>query len=111
MFTQLDLSKFVFTGGDMAKLKRDTNILDVIELCIRERINTSRRFFKLTISTLFAVLLKNMPIGCTDKLLLQPVLKNRDFSCLTVERKKSEPCKSNFCLFGALALYLHGNQK
>ena len=83
--TLLDRSKLVCTHDDLTKLKDFLNQTDVIESCSRERMNTKWRFYKLTNLTVFAVLLKDVPMGCKNAVLPEPLLKNRTINCLTYE--------------------------
>ena len=62
--TLLDRSKLVCSHDDLTKLKNFLNQTDVIESCSRERTNTKWRFYKLTNLTVFAALLKDVPMGC-----------------------------------------------
>ena len=64
--------------------------MDVVDLCTRERPNTKGKFFTLTHLTLSAVLLKDVPMGCKDSVLLEPLLKNQKVNCLTYEPNKTE---------------------
>ena len=50
-------------------------------------------------------------MGCKDTVLPKPLLKNHNVNCLTFERNTRQPYNDNLCLFGALALHLHGNEK
>ena len=59
----------------------------------------------------FAFLLKDVPMGCKDTVLLEPLLTNHNVNCLTFERNTRQPYIDNLCLFRALALQLHGNEK
>ena len=61
--TLLEQSKLVSNKEDMAKLKEILKKTDVIESCTKERSNTKWRFFKLTNLTIFAALLKDIPMG------------------------------------------------
>ena len=72
--TLLDRSKLVSTHDDLAKLKDFLNQSDVIESCSRERTNTKWRFYKLTNLTVFAALLKDVPMGCKNAVLPEPLL-------------------------------------
>ena len=72
--------------------------------------NTKRRFYKLTNLTVFAVLLKDVPMGCKDAVLPEPLFRNGTNNCLTFEEKTRQPYNDNLCLFRALALHMHGNQ-
>ena len=69
------------------------------------------RFYKLTNLTVFAALLKDIPMGCRDAVLPDPLLKNHTVICLTFEQNTRQPYNDNLCLFRALALHLHGNEK
>ena len=94
----------------MAKLKEILKKTDVIESCTKERSNTKWRFFKLTNLTIFAALMRDIPMGCKDAVLPESLLKNHTFICLTYEQNTKKPYKDNLCLFRALALHLHGNE-
>ena len=109
--TLLDRSQLVCTKDDLTKLKNIVNQTDVIESCTRERMNTKWKFYKLTNLTVFAALLKDIPMGCRDAVLPDPLLKNHSVNCLTFEQNTRQPYNDNLCLFRALALHLHGNEK
>ena len=59
----------------------------------------------------FSALLKNAPMGCKDSVLPEPLLKNQNANCLTYEKNTKNPYKDNLCLFRALALHLHENER
>ena len=109
--TLLDRSKLVCTHDDSAKLKDFLNKADVIESCSRERMNTKWRFYKLTNLTVFAALLKYVPMGCKNAVLPEPLLKNHTIICLTFEENTRQPYNDNLSLFRAPALHLHGTQR
>ena len=109
--TLLDRSKLVCTHDDLAKLKDFLNKTDVIETCSRERMNTKWRFYKLTNLSVFAALLKDVPLGCQNAVLPEPLLKNHTINCLTYGENTRQPYNHNLCLFRALALHMHGNQR
>ena len=100
--TLLDRSKLVSTHDDLANLRKFFNQTDVIESCSRERTNTKWRFYKLTNLTVFAALLKDVPVGCKNAVLPEPLLKNHTINCLTFEESTRQPCNDNVCLFRAL---------
>ena len=50
-------------------------------------------------------------MGCKDAVLPESLLRNRSINCLTFEKNKRKPYNDNFCLFRALALHLHGNER
>ena len=85
--TLLDRSKFVCTHDDLAKLKEFLNKTDAIESCSRERRNTNWMFYKITNLTVFAAILKDVPMGCKDKVLPEALLKNLTINSLTFETK------------------------
>ena len=107
----LEQSKLVSNKDDMAKLKEILKKTDVIESCTKERSNTKWRLFKLTNLTIFAALLRDIPMGCKDAVLPESLLRNPSIYCLTFERNTRQPYKDNLCLFRALALHLHGNER
>ena len=109
--TLLDRSKLVCTHDDSAKLKNFLDKTDVIESCSRERMNTKWRFYKLTNLTLFAALLKDVPMGCKNAVLLEPLPKNHTINRLTFEKNTRQPYNDNLCLFRVLVLHMHGNQR
>ena len=109
--TLLDRSKLVCTHDDSANLKAFFNKTDVIECCSQERTNTKWSFYKLTNLTVFAVLLKEVPMGCKDAVLTKPLLKNHTMNPLTFEESTRQPYNDNLCLLRALAFHLHGTQR
>ena len=109
--TIMERAKLVCTQADMTNLKERMQKMDIVDLCARERANTKGKFYKLTIITLFASLLKDVPMGCKDTVLPEPLLKNHNVNCLTFERNTLQPYNDKFCLFRALALHLDGNKK
>ena len=109
--TLLDRSKLVCTHDDLAKLKDFRNQTDVIESCSRGRTNTKWRFYKLRNLTVFAALLKDVPMGCKNAVLPEPLLRNGTTNCFTFEESTRQPYNDNLCLFRALALHLHGTPR
>ena len=67
--TLLEQSKLVSNKDDLLKLKEILKKTDVIESCTKERSNMNWRFFKLTNLTIFAALLRDIPMGCKDAVL------------------------------------------
>ena len=109
--TLLEQSKLVSNKDNLAKLEKVLKKTDVIESCTKERSNTKWRFFKLTNLTIFAALLRDIPMGCKDAILPESFLKNHTNNCLTFEESTRKPYNDNLCLFRALALHLHGNER
>ena len=50
-------------------------------------------------------------MGCKDEVLPEPLHRNHSIYCFTFERNTRQPYKDNLCLFRALALHLHGNER
>ena len=73
--------------------------------------NTKWRYYKFTNLTVFAALLKDVPMGCKNAVLRERLLKNHTINCLTYEENTRQPYNNNLCLFRALALHLHGTQR
>ena len=85
--------------------------MDIVDLCTRERANTKWKFYKLTNLTVLAALLKDVTMGCKDSVLPEPLLKNQNVNCLTIEKNTRKPYNDNLCLFRAVALHLFGNDR
>ena len=109
--TIMEKSKLVCTPDDKVNLKEKLQRMDIIDLCTRERANTKWKFYKLTNVTVFAALLKDIPMGCKDTVLPEPLLRNCNVNCLTFERNSSQPYIDNLCFFRAVALHLFGNER
>ena len=107
----MERAKFLCTQADMNNLKDRMHKMDIVDICTRERANTKWKFYKLRNITVFASLLKDVPLGCKDTVLPEPLLRNFNVNCLTFERNTFQPYNYNLCLFRALALRLHGNKK
>ena len=73
--------------------------------------NTKWSFYRLTNLTVFAALLKDVPMGCKDAVLPESLLKNCTINTLTFGKGTRQPYDDNLCLFRALALHMHGNQR
>ena len=109
--TIMERAKPVCAQADMTNLKDRMQKMVIVDLCTRERANTKWKFHKFTHLTIFASLLKDVPRGCKDTVLPEPLLRNSNVNRLTFERNTREPYNDNLCLFRALSLHLHGNQK
>ena len=109
--TVMERSKLVCTPDNITKLKEKLQKMDIVDLCTRERTNTKWNFYKLTNLTVFAALLKDVPVGCKDSVLPEPLLKNQNVNCFTYEQNTKKRYKGNLCLFRAVALQLFGNER
>ena len=94
--TLLEQSKLVSNKDDMAELKEILKKTDVIESCTKERSNTKWSFFKLTNLTIFAALLRDIPMGCKDAVLPESLLKNHTVNCLTSKKVQENPTLTIF---------------
>ena len=88
--TLMEKLKLVRTPDDTNKLKDKLQKMDIVDLCTRERANTKRKLYKLTKLTVFESLLRDVPMGCKESLLPEPVLKNQKVNCLGFEKKIQE---------------------
>ena len=109
--TVMGRSNFVCTQADMANLKDRMQRIDIVDSYTRKRTYTKWNIQRLTNLTVFASLLKDVPMGCKDTVLPEPLLRNCNVNCFTFERNTLQPYNDNLCLFRALALHLHGNKK
>ena len=103
----MERSKLVCTPDDITNVKEKLQKMDIVDLCTRDRANTKRNFYKLRNLTVFAALLKDVPMGCKDSGTTERLLKNQ----LVNEQNTKKPYKDNICLFRALALHLNGNER
>ena len=71
--TFMERAKLVFTQVDMTNQKNRMQKMDIVHICTRERANTKWKFYKLTKLTTFASLLKDVPMGCKDTVLPEPL--------------------------------------
>ena len=95
--TVIERARLVCTQADMANLTDRMQKLDIVYVCTRERANTKWKFYKLTNLTIFASLLKDVPMGCKDTVLPESLLKNHNVNCLTFERNTRQPYNDNLC--------------
>ena len=109
--TIMERAKLVCTQAVMTDLKDRLQKLDIVDTCTRKRPNTKWKYYKLTNFTLFVSLLKDVPMGCKDTVLPEPLLRNCNANSPTFERNTRQTYNDNLCLFRALALHLHGNEK
>ena len=96
------------TKADLISIQGKVEKFDIVEQCTQERQNTKWRFNLITNITNFAALLKNIPVGCPDSVLLEPLLRHKQVNCLLSDKDK-QPYKNHLCLFRALTMYLHGH--
>ena len=96
------------TKADLITIQAKVEKFDIVEKCTQERQNTKWRFKLITNVTIFAAILKNIPMGCPDSVLPEPLLRHTQVNCLLSDKDK-QPYKDHLCLFRALTMYLHGH--
>ena len=107
--TLFEKSHLLCTKADLITIQGKVEKFDIVEQCTQERQNTKWRFKLITNLTIFAALLKNIPMGCPDSALPEPLLKNHSVNCL-LSNKDKKPYKDHLCLFRALAMYMNGHK-
>ena len=105
--TVMDRLKLICTPEDFTNLEEKLPKTDFVDLCTRERDNTKWKFYKLTNLTVFAALLKDVPMGCKDSVLLEPLLKNQTVKYLSFEKRQGSLTMTIFAFSEQLlCLYL-----
>ena len=82
----------------------------IVLLIAQEKANTKWKFYKIMNIKNSASLLKDIPIGCKDTVLPEPISKSTK-GIVLLSRGIRQPYNENLCLLRAPALYLHGNDK
>ena len=83
------------------KIQGKKERFDIVEQCIQKRQNTKWKFNLIKIVTIFAALLKNIPMGCPDSVLPEPSLKKHSVNFLSFIGKVNQPYKDYVFLFSA----------
>ena len=104
----LDRAFLLSNKNDLLNLQNEIEKLDLLETCTQERQNSKSRFAVITNVTVFVALLTNIPMGCTDSPLPEPLLRNLEVNCL-VSNGHNEPYNNTLCLFRAVAIHLFGS--
>ena len=100
-------SKFVATTEDLTKIKNLLSNTNVTKPCTRKWASTNSNFNKMTNNTNFAALLKELPTGCEDAVLPDPVMKNFSVRCVKFEESSRKLYNFNLCFLRALVFHLH----
>ena len=79
--------KLLITGDDLKHFKAMIAAKNVKTACTRGMVDTKWQFLKLTNGTVFAVLLKNIPMCCRNAVLPDHLLKERFINCITFNQK------------------------
>ena len=104
----LDRTFLLCNRNDLLNIQNEIEKLDLFETCTQDCQNSKWRFTVFTIVTIFAALLTNIPMGCTDSPLPEPLLRNLEVNCL-LSNGHYEPYNDNLCLFRATAIHLFGS--
>ena len=83
--------------NDLLNLQNKIEKLDLFETYTKQRQNSKRRYTVITNVSVFAALLTNISMGCTDTPLPEPLLRNPEVICL-VSNGHDEPYNDNLCL-------------
>ena len=95
--TLMKRAKLACTQADKTNLKDRMQKMDFFDLCTRERANRKWKFYKLTNLTIFPSLIKDVPMGCKDTVLPEPLLKKHNVNGLTFGRNTRQPYNDNLC--------------
>ena len=105
----VEQSKFVATKEDLVIIKNALSDNDIIEACTKDWATTKWKIYKLTDVTVFAAQHGEVPMGCKDAVLPEPLSKSYTVDCLTYKENTRKLYSDNLCLFRAIAVKLHGN--
>ena len=91
--TLFEKPNLVCTKADLITIQGKVEKFDIVDQSIQERQNTKWRLKLIANVTIFAALLKNIPMGCPDSVLPEPLLKKHSVIRL-LSNKDKEPYKS-----------------
>ena len=80
--TLFDKSMLLCTKADLTTIQNKVNKQDINEVCTQERQKTKWRFKLITNVSIFAALLKNVPMRCPGSVIPEPLLRNNHVNCL-----------------------------
>ena len=106
----LERSLLIANKEDMTEFQQRLDDLNIVELSTRERSSTKWKLLFTTNVTIFAALLKSVPVGCKDILLPPNLVKRSDVNCLTYKSNK-ERYNDNLCLLRAVCMHKTGNER
>ena len=78
----MDRAFLLSNRNDLLNIQNEIEKLDLIEACTQERQNSKWRFTVIINVTVFAAFFTNIPMGCSDSLLPEPLLRNPEVNCL-----------------------------
>ena len=106
----LERSLLIANKEDMTEFQQRLDDLNIVELSTRERSSTKWKLLYTTNVTIFAALLKSVPVGCKDVLLPPNLVKGSDVNCFTYNSNK-ERYNYNLCLLWAVCMHKTGNER
>ena len=99
-------SHLLCTKADLITIQEKVENFDIVEQCTQKCQNKKWSFKLIANVIIFDALLKNIPMGCPDSVLPEPLLRHMQVNCL-LSNKDKEPYKGHLCLFCALAMYMN----
>ena len=93
--TLFEKSHLLCTKADLIKILRKMEKFDIVEQCTQERQNTKWQFKLIANVIIFAVFLKNFPMGSPDSVLPEPLLRHTQVNCFLTNIDKDHK-KSTF---------------
>ena len=94
----------------MSELQNIPVELNIVELRTQERCSTKWKHLFATNVTVFAALLKSVPVECKDVLLPARLVKRNDVNCLSYKANK-ERSNNNLCLLRAICTHKTGTKR
>ena len=73
--TLFEKSHLLYTKTDLVTIQGKVEKFDIVEQCTQERQNTKWSFKLIKNFSIFVALQKNIPMGCPDSVLPEPLLK------------------------------------
>ena len=106
----LERSLLIANKENMTELHQRLDDLNIAEFSTRERSSTKWKLLFTTNVTIFAALLKSVPVGCKDILLPPNLVKRSDVNCLNYKSNR-ERYNDKLCLLRAVCMHETGNER
>ena len=106
----LKRSLLIANKKDMREFQHRLDDLNIVELSTRERSSTKWKLLFSTNVTIFAALLKSVPVVCKDILLTSSLVRRSDVNCLTYKSNK-ERYNDKHCFLRSLCIHNTESQK
>ena len=94
----------------MTEFQETLEGLSIVELSTKEKSSTKLKLHFTTKVTIFAALLKSVPVGFKNFLLPPNLVKRSDVNCLTYKSNK-ERYNDNLCSLRAMCMHKTGNER